>query len=57
MKMTRTRWRILAREVDNIRRNEGRVPAIRHLRDQTGCGIKEAYDATKRLEQVKWSKV
>lgn len=57
MRMTRSEWRAIARETANILRNEGRVPAIRYLRERTGCGIKEAYDATYRLERVNWGKV
>jgi len=57
MKMTRATWRQIARETATICRNEGRVPAIRYLREQTGCGLKEAYDATHRLDKVNWGKV
>lgn len=57
MTMSRAEWRQIAREAANILRNEGRVPAIKYLRERTGCGIKEAYDATHRLERVNWGKV
>lgn len=49
MKMTRAAWTAIVRQAAVLMKRHERVAAIRLLREKTGCGLKEAYDATKRL--------
>ena len=49
MVMTRKAWRLLAAEAQWLKQRGRQVEAIKCLRRQTNCGLKEAYDAVNKL--------
>ena len=49
MQMTRKAWQQIALKAQQLAVQGHKVNAIKFLREQTGCGIKEAYDAVKML--------
>lgn len=53
MKMTRKQWQDVVQHAFKLTRNGQTIEAIKFLRRETGCGIKEAHDAAIRLYGVK----
>ena len=52
VKMTRQQWRVIAQRAQALAHLGGTIGAIKYLREQTGCGLKEAYDATNALRAL-----
>lgn len=50
MKMTRIEWRCVCIEVQRLAKTGSFIYGIKLLRNRTGCGLKEAFDAVKRLQ-------
>lgn len=49
--MTRKQWRTIAAEAQRLTKSWNNVAAIQLLR-RTGCGIKDAYDAARKLASL-----
>lgn len=52
MMMTRVEWRKVAREAQGLSR-QSTIDAIKYLREATGCGLKQAHDAVRRLQSLR----
>jgi ribosomal protein L7/L12 len=51
--MSRATWRELAIEAQRLAQDGHLIPAIKLLRQTTGCGLKEAHDAAHDLKALR----
>jgi len=54
MKMTRKNWRSICNKAYTLTMDGQRIEAVKLLRNSTGCGLKEALDATKQFKPMAW---
>lgn len=55
--MTRKEWRTIAARAQSLARSGAVVEAIKLLRQNVDCGLKEAYDAVHKLKALSWVRI
>lgn len=52
MIMTKREWRAVVIEAQRLSQNGQCITSIKLLRERTGCGLKEAHDAMRKLQDA-----
>lgn len=50
--MTRKEWRIIVIEAQRLAQNGHCIESIKLLREKAGCGLKDAHDAMRKLQDA-----